>query len=467
MNFAEVRFWQILFTALAVVLLLRVLFVRWLPARLQSCDRIGLLLLGWLLLLAVSWITFIIFLVVALGTYVGLRYLLRFADRVQMRSLLILIPLQLAPLFYFKYADFVTNGILRLEVSWLRSLIIPVGISFYTFQKVAFVLDTVAFKNPLPGFLDYMNFAGFFPQIVAGPIERRRDLLPQMQQFRFTWQRENLDEGASWIVVGLFFKCCLADTLASYFNPSSTTNAYLIWLANFLFGLRIYYDFAGYSLIAVGLARWLGIRLTLNFASPYCSTSMIEFWRRWHVTLSQWFRDYLYIPLGGGRVSWWSFNILIVFIISGIWHGAGWNFVIWGTMHGCFLIVGRSLAAKLKMPRPLAWFLTMMAVFAAWLCFYETRSGKLFAKLATLVSPAAYNSSALREALEPWLSASGLVMACFLVLSGITLLAEWQSVVRTNEPYYYLRKPGITALLVIFIVLFAAGKNNAFIYFAF
>src|SRR5206468_5042002 len=141
----------------------------------------------------------------------------------------------------------------------------------------------------------------------------------------------------------------LADNLAAYFDASSTSNGYLIWLANVLFGLRIYYDFAGYSLVAFGLARCLGIRLTLNFASPYCSTSSGEFWRRWHITLSQWFRDYMYIPLGGGRTKHWAGTVAIVFLVSGIWHGAGWNFLIWGALHACFLILNR-VGAKLSLP---------------------------------------------------------------------------------------------------------------------
>jgi D-alanyl-lipoteichoic acid acyltransferase DltB (MBOAT superfamily) len=467
MNFAEIRFWQILFGGFCIIFLLRLAFSLCRPAWLQTYDQIALLLLGWVLLLAVSWITCLIFLLVAVGSYVGLRWLLHVEGIARARYLFLLIPLQLAPLFYYKYADFVTNGVFQLKISSLHNLIIPVGISFYTFQKVAFVIDTLAFKNPLPGFLDYMNFAGFFPQIVAGPIERRRDLLPQMQQFRFAWRREDLDDGARWIVLGLFFKCCLADSLANYFNGSSTTNAYLIWMANLFFGLRIYYDFAGYSLIAVGLARWLGIRLTLNFTSPYCSTSIGEFWRRWHITLSQWFRDYLYIPLGGGRVTWWVFNVLTVFVISGVWHGAGWNFVLWGALHGIFLILNRMLAPILKVPGPLAWLLTMIASFVAWLCFYETRIGKLLAKLESLLTPSAYGSMAFREALTPWVTPTGFVMMCFLLMTALTLLAEWQSITRANEPYYYLRKPVVTAVLVTFIVLLAAGRNNAFIYFAF
>ena len=467
MNFADLRFWEILLTALGAILVCRLPFERWWPTQVETYDRLGLLALGWLLLLAVSRVTCLIFLLVAVGTYVGLKGLLHLEGRARKRYLLVFIPLQLAPLFYYKYADFVANGIFSFNIPRFHDLLIPVGISFYTFQKVAFVIDTLAFKNPLPRFLDYMNFAGFFPQIVAGPIERRKDLLPQMEQFRLTWRRENLDVGATWIGVGLFFKCCLADNLAGYFDATSTSNAYLIWLANLIFGLRIYYDFAGYSLMAVGLARCLGIRLTLNFASPYCSTSIVEFWRRWHITLSQWFRDYLYIPLGGGRVRWWVLNVLVVFVVSGIWHGAGWNFVLWGGLHGLYLIINRVIAPRTKLLKPLAWLLTMWASYLAWLCFYETRTRQLLAKLQALFTPAAYNTSAWRQATAQWLNPNGLVLGCFLLLTALVLWAEWLSVARGHEPYHYLRKPASTALLVALTVLLASGRNNAFIYFAF
>ncbi len=467
MNFAESRFWVLLVAALGLVVLLRFTLRAALGARLAVFDKIALISLGLFLLLCVSWITFIIFLVVALGSYFGLQWLLCHDERLHRRYLFVLIPLQLLPLAYYKYAHFAVNEVLRLDVPALRDLAIPVGISFYTFQKVAFVIDTLAFKNPLPRFLDYLNFAGFFPQIVAGPIERRNDLLPQMEQFRFHWSAANINEGGRWIALGLFFKMCLADNLAAYFDGSSAGNPYLIWLANLVFGLRIYYDFAGYSLVAIGLARCLGVKLTLNFLSPYCSTSITEFWRRWHVTLSQWFRDYLYVPLGGGRVRFWMFNVALVFIVSGIWHGAGWNFVLWGSAHGAALIVNRLFGAKWSLPAAAGWLLTMAVSFLAWLCFYETRTGMLGQKLHALFTPGAYRGAALHEAAARWFSPDGFVMMCFLGLTAMVLTAEWLSVARCNEPYHFLRRPPVLTALVILTVLLAPGKQNDFIYFAF
>ena len=473
MNFAELRFWELLVGALAVIFLLRAA-LRNPPA---WFDKTALLALGLFLLLNISAVTFLIFLAVALFSYFGLQWILRHHGRAPRRYLLVLIPLQLLPLLFYKYGDFFLHTVLHLNLSvprqWLhgvvgrdipalRDLVIPVGISFYTFQKVAFVIDTIGFKQPLPRFLDYMNFAGFFPQIVAGPIERRQDLLPQMECFRFSFTRENLNEGAGWIVLGLFFKCALADNLAAWFNPASTANAWAIWLANLFFGLRIYYDFAGYSFIALGLARCIGIRLTLNFASPYLSTSATEFWRRWHITLSQWFRDYLYIPLGGGRVAFWAGNVLLVFIVSGLWHGAGWGFILWGASHGLLLVVNR-LCKRLPVPAFAGWLLTLGAVIAAWLFFYENRPAALLAKLQTLLTPAAYKPALWAQAVDGWKDRPFL----FLALCAVIFAGEWLSLRRGGEPYALLRRPALLFLWIVLIILLAPESNTGFIYFAF
>lgn len=466
MNFAELRFWEYLLSGLGIIVGLRFLISKWLRGKEPLYDKLALFLLGLVLLVAVSWVTFIIYLVVVAVTYSGLWWIQTYHAHHAKKYLAIVIPFQLAPLVYYKYADFVANRVLGLEVDALRDLVIPVGISFYTFQKVAFVVDTLVLKHPLPRLIDYLNFAGFFPQIVAGPIERKSDLLPQIENFRFRWLPKDIDEGAGWIVVGLFFKCCLADNLANYFNRSLADNAYQIWLANVLFGLRIYYDFAGYSLVAIGLGRCLGVKLTLNFLSPYCSTDIGEFWRRWHITLSQWFRDYLYVRLGGGRVRFWAFNIAVVFVVSGVWHGAGWNFILWGALHAAFLI-GVRLTGNFRLPAPLAWALTMFAVSIAWLCFYEVDTTRMFAKLGLLLTPVAYSITALKSTVAAIPAGDRIVLACLFGLATVTLMTEWLSVRRLNEPYAYLRRKPVLVGLVILTVLLAPGKNNGFIYFAF
>ena len=288
-----------------------------------------------------------------------------------------------------------------------------------------------------------------------------------MENFRWRWTVAGLNDGVIWIAVGFFFKCCLADNLANYFDGTSSTNAYLVWLANVVFGLRIYYDFAGYSLIALGIAACLGVKLTLNFASPYCATSVAEFWRRWHITLSQWFRDYLYIPLVGGRVRWWAVNILVVFVVSGVWHGAGWNFLLWGAVHGFYLIINRVIGGKISWPAVCGWIATMLGAFFSWLCFYEVRPDILFAKMACLFGPANYSAAALREMIQHWPANQWIVFGGFFALSTLVLIFEWLSIRWRQEPFYYLRRPWVVVVLILLTVWLAPGENNGFIYFAF
>jgi D-alanyl-lipoteichoic acid acyltransferase DltB (MBOAT superfamily) len=467
MNFAESRFWVLLLAGLGVILLGRAVCGRWLAGHLEGFDKAALGGLGLFLLLCVSWVTFFIFVVVAVVSYAGMGWLVRPAGPPRKWLLLVLIPLQLLPLLYYKYASFILNEVGGADVPAVRGLVIPAGISFYTFQMMSFVIDTLAFRKPIPRPLDFLNFAGFFPQVVAGPIERREELLPQMQGFRLRWLPGGINDGAAWIAAGMFFKCCLADNAAAYFDGSSATNPFSIWLANLMFGLRIYYDFAGYSLVAVGLGRCFGIRLTLNFLSPYCATSIVEFWRRWHISLSQWFRDYVYVPMGGGRSRHWMFNVAVVFVVSGIWHGAGWNFMIWGALHGAALIINRLLGQRLKPPRFVAWLLTLGVAVFAWLSFYETRTPVLFAKMQTLCTPGAYSLQALREAVGAWEGGQQVVLLGLLSLATAVLAVEWLSVARRNEPYYYLRRPWVVIVLVVLTVWLAPAKQNAFIYFAF
>ena len=466
-NFAELRFWQYLGFGLALILLVRVPLARLRPALLGDYDRCALACLGLGLLAAVSWLSLGIFICVLLTAYLGVAWTLRRPASAHRGAALLLGVLVLLPLLYFKYADFFGNQVLGLGWSALGTVAIPVGISFYSFQKVAFVADTLAFRRPLPKFLDFVNFAAFFPQIVAGPIERRADLMPQVEAFRFGWSPADLDRGAGYVALGMFFKLALADNLAAFVDPAPADNGYLIWAANFFFGLRIYYDFAGYSLIAVGLAQMLGIRLTLNFRSPYCAGSVVEFWRRWHVTLSQWFRDYVYQPLGGGGVRWWWANVLLVFVVSGIWHGAGWNFALWGALHGGYLIVNRLCRNRLRRLPAVGHVLTLLAVAFAWLPFYEARTAVLWLKLRALVRPEAYAGGRLTEAARHWTPGDRLTMGTFAALAVVMLVAEGFSLRAGGEPYSrLLRRPVLLALVVI-TVFVAPGVNNGFVYFAF
>lgn len=216
---------------------------------------------------------------------------------------------------------------------------LPVGISFYTFQTLSYTLDVYKGKlKPTTDIVSFFAFVSFFPQLVAGPIERASNLLPQFHEKRFFDAREAAD-GLRQILWGLFKKVTIADVCAPFveeiFSNSQSFSASTLLLGAFLFGIQIYCDFSGYSDVAIGTAKLMGFRLTRNFAYPYFSRDMAEFWRRWHISLSTWFRDYLYIPLGGSRVGKGKIlrNVVIVFAVSGLWHGANWTFLAWGLMH--------------------------------------------------------------------------------------------------------------------------------------
>ena len=260
-------------------------------------------------------------------------------------------------LFFFKYFQFTLDNLeALLALAHVRlsrpgfDILLPVGISFYTFQAIGYTIDV--YRGDMKAernLLRYALFVSFFPQLVAGPIERSGNLLSQLSvphRFRF----ENLLEGLYLILWGFFLKIVLADRIAPFvdliYGPNyADYGGFSVVLATFLFVQQIYCDFAGYSVIAMGSAKMLGIDLMENFNTPFLSLTVAEFWQRWHVSLSSWFRDYLYIPLGGGRrgKARKALNTLITFFVSGLWHGASWGFVVWGLLNGVFQIVGAAL----------------------------------------------------------------------------------------------------------------------------
>lgn len=258
----------------------------------------------------------------------------------------------LGMLCLFKYFNFFQESLigtlapLGIEINPLTlKLALPVGISFYTFQTLSYTIDIFRGKlQPHRSLVDYAAYVSFFPQLVAGPIERAASLLPQFAVER-RFDPDLARDGLRQMLWGFFKKMVIADRCATivneiYANPSAYDSSYL-WLAAIGFSFQIYCDFSAYSDIAIGTARLFGFSLTRNFASPYFSQDFVEFWRRWHITLSTWFRDYVYIPLGGNRVgpTRQLINVMIVFAVSGLWHGAGWNFVIWGIIHGALVAI--------------------------------------------------------------------------------------------------------------------------------
>ena len=257
-------------------------------------------------------------------------------------------------LFFYKYFNFLADsavGVITLlggqPTFTGLSLMLPVGISFYTFQTLSYVIDV--YRGDVKtekNFFFYALFVSFFPQLVAGPIERPDNLIPQLKEHhRFT--QDNFVKGAKHMLVGFFKKVVVADTLALYvdavYNAPTEATGLSVAIASLLFGVQIYCDFSGYTDIAIGCARIMGIRLMKNFDHPYMATSVKEFWSRWHISLSTWFKDYLYFPLGGNRRGTVRtyLNLMIVFMVSGLWHGANWTFVIWGALHGLYQCIGR------------------------------------------------------------------------------------------------------------------------------
>ena len=285
--------------------------------------------------------------------------------------------LNLSILFYFKYANFFVNefiSIFKLNNNFLlENIILPVGISFYIFQSFTYVLDVYNKKiNPENNLINYFTFIAFFPQLVAGPIERASSLLPQFKTLKEINQ-SNLFEGVKIIIIGLFYKVFIADNISIgvdniFRNYQNLTSGTLI-LGALGFSIQIYGDFSGYSLIAVGIAKTIGFNLMKNFNLPYISISLQEFWRRWHISLSSFFRDYLYIPLGGNKTTPYKNyrNILITFFVSGLWHGANWTFIIWGFLHGLIIILEKNI--RFTINKFFHWIITICVVTFLWILF--------------------------------------------------------------------------------------------------
>ncbi len=469
MDFTNIIFWVVLLPFLALLWATSKLLSKK-PACKILVQKLSILTVSLTLLGLASWETLIIFLAVMLSCYVGCRYALRHGKRIRKLILILLIPLLLAPLLYYKYAYFLGNNILGQQWDTLRDLIIPVGISFYSFQLAGFCVDTLQRDMPMPRFLDYMNFGAFFPQIVAGPIERREQLLPQLEQLDMSFTADRIQYGLRFIVLGLFFKMVLGDNLALSVLPDQYSHsAIYIWYTNLCFSLRIYFDFCGYGLTAYGVAHALGIKLTMNFQSPYTAPNISEFWRRWHVSLTNWFRDYIYIPLGGNRTKFWIANTLIVFAISGLWHGANWNFIIWGVLAGVAIIIHRYFSKLgFRLWAPLGIILTISYMIFVWMFFYLSSWEHLLFNLRVITDLDNYGFKNGIAALS-W-GGMGMRFVTSLLAIAISLLvfiAEYWSQKKYQNVYTILTHPLSFAVMIFLLVIYQTARHNQFIYFAF
>lgn len=292
------------------------------------------------------------------------------------------VAFDLAVLGYFKYTMFIMGGLADLSVAFgngditVPSIILPIGISFHAFQSISYIVD-VARKDAPPArrLVDFLAFGSLFPQLIAGPVLRYKDLAEQFETR--THSAQKFVHGISRFIQGLAMKLLIADNVAPLadrvFATENPTGAEA-WLGAAAYSIQLFFDFAGYSAMAIGLGLMIGFRFIENFDAPYTSRSITEFWRRWHISLSHWLRDYLYLPLGGNRKGpvRTYVNLMLTMVLGGLWHGANWTFVLWGAWHGGWLALERMLGAKnggSVWPRAVAWPFTMLLVMSGWVLF--------------------------------------------------------------------------------------------------
>ncbi len=370
----------------------------------------------------------------------------------------------------FKYAGFITTN-LNYLISQLGfqyaipapSVLLPVGISFYTFQSMSYTIDFYRGKiKKERSFIRFATFVSLFPQLVAGPIERAKNLLPQLREpSRIT--RQDVTDGFSLFIVGLFKKLALADFLGRYVTEIYTVpgdhQGPALMLATFAFAWQIYFDFSGYTDMARGVARLMGFRLMLNFNNPYLATGLGDFWNRWHISLSTWFRDYVYIPLGGNRHGAFKMyrNIFLTMVISGFWHGAAWTMIIWGALHA----IGRMLTRQLeraafyrdRVPKFFKQMMVFVFVYFTWIFFRAQSLGDAWLIIKRIFS-------------------SGLVDPGFplLALGLVTVIWIYQFVYDSRLKQFLTLRPvriGLVVAMVLYMLIFPGGGEHPFIYFQF
>lgn len=402
------------------------------------------------------------------------------------KTLMVLsLVLNLGFLGFFKYYNFFVESFIATFTLFGKDfsyspmhIILPVGISFYTFQSLSYTLD-VYFKKmePTHKLINFLAFVSFFPQLVAGPIERAKKLLPQFDEIKsFDYQAAR--SGLLFILFGLFKKVMIADRLAVFINQTygniEDAKGIAMLTGVFFFAFQLYLDFSAYSDIAIGTARLFGFKLSTNFRRPYLSSSFSGFWKRWHITLSSWFQDYIYIPLGGNRkgVNRKIVNLLVVFFLSGLWHGASWNFVIWGLINGLFLILLDPLFKLEKPSGGMKRFFAALLVFSGWtlsLIFFRAQT---FGDAMLVFQNIGFDG--VQALYDFGLNSREFTFALWLIAGMMVyeVIAEkWSEALQ--ERFYaghYLLRWGVYLILtlsIIYLGAYGAGNDNSFIYFQF
>ena len=378
----------------------------------------------------------------------------------------------LAVLGFFKYADFVVdniNGLFGAHIPPLE-LPLPIGISFYTFQILSYIIDLYTGKIRVQkNLLSFALYISLFPQLIAGPIVKYRDIEEQLVGRKESWSKYSY--GMTRFVVGLAKKLLLANTLGAVYSGIQATDvgtlsALTAWTGIACYTLQIYFDFSGYSDMAIGLGSMFGFRFNENFNYPYIATSITDFWRRWHISLSSWFRDYVYIPLGGNRrkTPRVIFNLMVVWLLTGLWHGAAWNFVLWGMFYGVLLIFEKYVLGDLlpRIPTPVRWLTTMVLVMCGWVLFSAPDlTGALLYFKAMFGGAAGFT-----DGNGAYLLSTNLAV---LVLGAFCATPAYRHILERVDPKWVSRAkfvayPLLFALCVVFMV---SETYNPFLYFRF
>ena len=387
--------------------------------------------------------------------------------------LIVSVVISLALLAVFKYADFFVDSFNKatgLSIPLLR-LALPIGISFYTFQCLSYTVDVYrgnaqVQKNPI----SFGAYVALFPQLIAGPIVRYVDVARELENRTHSW--EKISEGLRRFIIGLAKKILIANTLGeltNLFRVSDEKSVLFYWIYAIAFSLHIYFDFSGYSDMAIGLGKVFGFHFIENFDYPYMSKSIAEFWRRWHMSLGSWFRDYVYIPLGGNRVGkWrWVFNVLVVWMLTGMWHGAAWTFIIWGLLYALFLLLEKWIPALTKMPTVLRRIYTLLVVMLGFVLFNAADLKEALTDIGGLVGiggvPLVSAETLYYLRSYAVVLVLGLVGATPLVKNTFTRLAggKLSKVMAIAEPVVLI------ALLILCTAYLVDGSFNPFLYFRF
>lgn len=391
----------------------------------------------------------------------------------------------LAALYFYKYLDFTIislNAAFGLNLP-PQALILPLGISFFTFTQIAYLVDMYRHQAATSKLSDYILFVSYFPHLIAGPILHHAHMMPQFHDTKILKpSTAAISAGLIFLTIGLVKKVIIADNLAKFGSPIFALDAEAgmgvreAWTGALAYTLQLYFDFSGYCDMAIGISLMFNINLPLNFASPYKAVNIIDFWRRWHMTLSSFLRDYLYIPLGGNRhgKARRYLNLFLTMLLGGLWHGANWTFVVWGCLHGLYLVINHGFVAvreRLKLPAPpkaLALAITFLAVVFAWVPFRADSLHQAFSIWQSMIDIGS-SGTAMLSSVHPgkatrWILL-GLLIAFFLPNSQ-TLVARFQQAMQSKS-FAYWKMAGALVGIIFSLTVMSIGHVSEFLYFQF